>query len=172
MRRNRAFTLIELLVVIAIIGLLSSVVLVSMGGVREKARVARALKDLDQIILAINLYHQNTETTPPHDHNFSDACEKAALGSGNFSPKPSGWAGSYMVWPKNPWGYEYHFERWPPYSISVNGVPQEAAQMIDNEADDGNFGTGHVRWAGSRLEYNYGRFDLPDADTHFTSCTP
>ena len=131
MRKNKAFTLIELLVVIAIIGLLSSVVLVSMGGVRQKARVAKALVELDQIVLAINLYYQNTETAPPHDHSWSDACEKAALGSGNFSPKPSGWAGSYMVWPKNPWDYEYHFERHPPlcplsppYSISMNGVPQ------------------------------------------------
>ena len=39
-----SFTLIELLVVISIIGLLASVVLVSMKGMREKARIASALK--------------------------------------------------------------------------------------------------------------------------------
>jgi prepilin-type N-terminal cleavage/methylation domain-containing protein len=39
----KAFTLIELLVVIAIIGLLSSVVLVSLKGVREKAQIAKGL---------------------------------------------------------------------------------------------------------------------------------
>jgi prepilin-type N-terminal cleavage/methylation domain-containing protein len=39
--KNKAFTLIELLVVIAIIGLLSSVVLVSMRGAGEKARIAK-----------------------------------------------------------------------------------------------------------------------------------
>ena len=38
--RQKAFTLIELLVIISIIGLISSVVLVSMKGVREKARTA------------------------------------------------------------------------------------------------------------------------------------
>jgi prepilin-type N-terminal cleavage/methylation domain-containing protein len=41
--KNKSFTLIELLVVIAIIGLLSSVVLVSMNGVREKAQIAKGL---------------------------------------------------------------------------------------------------------------------------------
>jgi prepilin-type N-terminal cleavage/methylation domain-containing protein len=41
--KHKAFTLIELLVVIAIIGLLSSIVLVSMKGVREKAQIAKGL---------------------------------------------------------------------------------------------------------------------------------
>ena len=56
-KKQRGFTLIELLVVIAIIGILASIVLVSLGGARAKARDARRQSDVRQISLAMEMFY-------------------------------------------------------------------------------------------------------------------
>lgn len=43
-KKNKAFTIIELMVVISVIGLLASIILVSLGGARDKARIAAGLQ--------------------------------------------------------------------------------------------------------------------------------
>jgi len=64
MRKNKGFTLIELLVVIAIIGLLASIVLVSLNSARGKARDVKRISDLHQIQLALEMYYDNNGTYP------------------------------------------------------------------------------------------------------------
>jgi len=49
MKYNKGFTLIELLVVIAIIGILSSVVLVSLNSARNKGRDVRVITAIQQL---------------------------------------------------------------------------------------------------------------------------
>lgn len=64
MKNQKSFTLIELLVVIAVIGLISSVVLVNLKGVREKARDARRMADLAELQKAVELYIDKYEDVP------------------------------------------------------------------------------------------------------------
>lgn len=67
LKNKKGFTLVELLVVIAIIGTLSGIVLVSLGGAREKARDAVRQSDMRQIITAQEIYYTD------NDAYFKDA---------------------------------------------------------------------------------------------------
>ena len=69
--KNKGFTLIELLVVIAIIGLLASIVLVTINRARVKARDARRLSDMRTILTALELYYDEYGHYPS---NTDDDC--------------------------------------------------------------------------------------------------
>lgn len=61
---RRGFTLIELLVVIAIIGVLASVILASLGEVRERARNASYLSQAREYQKALEVYYHNNGSYP------------------------------------------------------------------------------------------------------------
>ncbi|MFH0851996.1 MAG: type II secretion system protein [bacterium] len=62
--KNNGFTLMELLVVVAIIGILASIVLVSLNSARAKARDAKRLQDIRQIQSALDLYYDKYGAYP------------------------------------------------------------------------------------------------------------
>jgi prepilin-type N-terminal cleavage/methylation domain-containing protein len=63
-KNKNGFTLIELLVVMAIIGLLASVVLVSLNSSRAKSRDAKRLADMKQMATAMELYFNTNNNYP------------------------------------------------------------------------------------------------------------
>jgi len=56
MQTKKGFTLIELLVVIAIIGILSGLIIVSMGGAQDAAKAARIKSAMDQFRSNAEIY--------------------------------------------------------------------------------------------------------------------
>jgi type II secretion system protein G len=63
-RVSKGFTLVELLVVIAIIGILATIILVSLGTARRRARDARRISDIRQIALALQLFREDNTAYP------------------------------------------------------------------------------------------------------------
>lgn len=91
--KKKGFTLIELLVVIAIIGILSSVVLVSLGGARSKARDARRTSDIRQLISAQEMYYGDNETYYATGTASSTPAIGTYLPSGKDPQDPTKWYG-------------------------------------------------------------------------------
>lgn len=63
-KQQKGFTLIELLVVIAIIGILATIVMVSLNTARAKARDARRVSDIRQLQLALQMYYDTSGSYP------------------------------------------------------------------------------------------------------------
>lgn len=83
--KKQGFTLIELLVVISIIGILSTLLMANVGGVRERARDAQRKNDINQVQKALEMY-KNSQKPPVYpDSGLDDLI--AALTDGDFMKK-------------------------------------------------------------------------------------
>jgi prepilin-type N-terminal cleavage/methylation domain-containing protein len=95
-KKHTGFTLVELLVVIAIIGLLSTIVLVSFGPVRNQARDTAIKANMSQMRLAAEIKYINDATyvTTTTRSDFV-AAKAAATAAGGTSYAENWAAGTY-----------------------------------------------------------------------------
>lgn len=106
-RDNSGFTLIELLVVIAIIGILSSIVLVSLNSARTKAQNTQRIAELREISKALNAYFADNGQFPPSPYPSVEVYSSDP----NFLPELV--AGGYMkVIPQGPVTDSYAYYRY------------------------------------------------------------
>ncbi len=166
---KKGFTLIELLVVIAIIGLIATVVLVNIQGVREKAKIAKVHEQIYSVRFAIEIYGIDV------GHHPSNCMLDCSSTNDPFlnSLGESGWNGPYLtLWNmSHPWGGHigisngesdwdgdgildclglYLDDDRPQADTSDNGgqIPTSALLKIDQALDDGDLATGDVRGDG------------------------
>jgi len=136
----KGFTLIELLVVVAIIGLLSSVVLASLNGAREKAKIARAKMDMNQIRIAMEFFLDDRGELPP----IGDSCPACT------NPCDPTWSlvidalvgGKYLSSriDKDPWGNYYCYD--DNYKVPACNYDTPLWSMGPNGSRDTSWGNG------------------------------
>lgn len=127
MRNNKGFTLMELMIVIAIIMILAGAIVAKIGSGTEKAMVARATAEMEEIASAARAFYVDTGYwcfwpywgSPTDNTNDPGLISKDRVrivirpnGVDSWSPTDlnivkSRWKGPYLEakeWPLDPWG--------------------------------------------------------------------
>ena len=82
MRKQKGFTLVELLVVVAIIGLLSTLAVVSLNGIRERARDTKRINDVGAVQKALELVKSEKGSYKPSGDNSCFAGKRVSACTG------------------------------------------------------------------------------------------
>jgi len=119
---KKGFTLVELLVVIAIIGLLTTMVVISISHVKSKARDGQRVSDINSIATALSLYHNDENAYPIFDGDITgtDVLSSALESAGTISSVPIDPLniGDYIYYYQSVDGSDYYLE----YYLETNSV--------------------------------------------------
>ena len=147
--RYKGFTLIELLVVIAIIGVLASVVLVSLNSARVKARDTRRKADLKQINQALELYYDANGKYPQAGGcGYGTNCYVFSTDGPNWIPALNPYMATQSQDPKNnaagPWSdgnYSYSYG-----NVTANGQAYDLTTQLENTSDPDRCGVKNYKF--------------------------
>ena len=118
--KHSGFTLIELLVVISIIGILASVVLVSLNSARAKSRDARRIADVKQMQTGLELFFNDCSQYP-------DGAGGLTTGDSNGCTAPTTFGSFMNPIPTNPspGGAAYTYGSGTPFTTYTIGFTLE-----------------------------------------------
>jgi len=147
--RSAGFTLIEIMVVVVIIGLLAAMIVPSVVGHVEQARVTRAHQDIQALGTALTMYRIDNFKYPTTDQGLKALIERPA------DPTIKNWReGGYIGQGslKDPWGNDYqyvypgtHGHEYDLYSLGANGEEggTDSSSVIGNWNLDSNGANGN-----------------------------
>ncbi len=131
--KSKGFTLIELLVVISIIGMLSSIVLVSLQSARAKSRDAVRYRNLHEIRTAIELYRSNNNGLVPRID--SNPLSEFVTSVGNKSGYFHSGAGPCIQDPPGTWTTGSQDFR----DLLTSGTPKYITSLPVDPVNDANY---------------------------------
>ena len=140
-RYARGFTLIEIMVVVIIIGLLAAVIVPTVIGKVDEARVVKAKQDIQSLETALTMYRLDNSKYPTSEQGLN------ALVTQPTDPTIKHWKpGGYLQRvSKDPWGNDYqyvnpgtHGKEYDLFTYGADGAP--GGEGID--ADIGNWNIG------------------------------
>lgn len=105
-RRNKGFTLIEILVVVVIIGILSTVVVLNVGGVTDDSRRTAARSDVSTLEQALEIYKLQNAFYPTTQQGLNALVSRPG---GQPEPRSYPQGGYIQRLPKDPWGNDYQY---------------------------------------------------------------
>jgi len=103
-KKQRGFTLIELMVVLAIIGILAALVVPSVLGRADDARVTAARTDVGNLAQALKLYKLDNQRFPTAEQGL-----QALVAKPSAEPVPANWKSYLDKLPGDPWGRPYQY---------------------------------------------------------------
>ena len=117
-KRKAGFTIIEILVVVAVIAMIAALIIASLNGAREKARISKARGDISSIVKAINILEGDAGEWPGHTTSDdlgvsgADVFDLSQPGAGLVESDGTyqRWSGPYIpAVGVDPWGNNYFF---------------------------------------------------------------
>ncbi|MEM9530620.1 MAG: type II secretion system major pseudopilin GspG [Pseudomonadota bacterium] len=106
MQKNRGFTLVEILVVVVIIGILSTIVVLNVGGSADQSRQTAAQADVKNLEQALEIYKLQNGFYPSSQQGLKSLVQRPG---GTPEPRVYPEGGYIKALPTDPWGFDYQY---------------------------------------------------------------